>query len=538
MGPSDGRSILRDPLHNRGTAFSAVEREKHALHGLLPPGVESIEAQVARVLDNVHGKTSPIEQYLYLASVQDDNEALFFRALVENLAELLPIVYTPTVGQACQEWSRRFLRARGLYLTPDDSGRILGVLRAVPQRDVGIIVVTDGGRILGLGDLGMNGMGIPIGKLALYTACAGIAPERCLPVTLDVGTDTAAVREDPRYLGRRMPRLTGPRYDALIEEFVLAAQQAFPGVILQFEDFNNASAFQLLSRYRNRVCAFNDDVQGTGAMGVAGLIAAARITRVALADQRVLFAGAGEAGLGIGAALVAAMQRAGLDERAARAHCLFVDSKGMVIAARTDLAEQKRVFAQARAPLSDLMAAIEAFRPTALIGASGQGGLFTAPVLEAMARVAERPVIFALSNPTSKAECTAEQAYVATGGRAVFASGSPFGAVTIDGRTLTPGQANNAYVFPGVGLGVLASGVRRVTDEMFVAAADALAGTVSDADLAAGRVFPPQARLREVAATVATAVAGVAYRQGLTTKPRPADLPAAIRAAMYWPAYA
>jgi len=536
--PRSGSDVLRDPLVNRSTGFTAEERDRLALHGLLPPRIESIEEQAARVLENVREKPTPIEQYLYLASVQDHSETLFFRVLVDHLEELLPLVYTPTVGQACREWSRRFLRPRGVYITAQHRSRILDILRGHSRRDVAIIVVTDGGRILGLGDLGVNGMGIPIGKLALYTACAGVAPERCLPVTLDVGTDTPGVRDDAHYLGSRTSRLTGPAYDALVDEFVAAAQEAFPGVIVQFEDFNNANAFRLLARYRERLCTFNDDVQGTGAMGLAALTAAARATRSSIADQRVLFAGAGEACLGIGAALVAAMQRAGLSEADARARCLFFDSRGAVVASRTDLAAHKRPFAQRRAPTRDLVATIESFRPTALIGASGQGGLFTRPVLEAMARVADRPVIFALSNPTSQAECTAEQAYTASAGRAIFASGSPFPPVALAGHMLASAQANNAYVFPGMGLGLLASGARQATDAMFVAAADSLASMVSDDDLAAGRVFPPQSRMRDVAATVATAVASVAFAQELATKPKPADLADAIRAGMYQPIYA
>jgi len=536
--PRSGSDLLRDALRNRGTAYSRDERDHLALRGLLPPRVESIEEQASRVLANVRRLPAPIEQYGYLAAVQDENETLFFRVLVDHLEELLPLVYTPTVGEACRQWSRRFLRPRGLYIGAQDAGRILEVLRNHPRRDVGIIVVTDGGRILGLGDLGMNGMGIPIGKLALYTACAGVAPERCLPVTLDVGTDTPGVREDAHYLGSRTPRLAGAAYDALVDEFVAAAEEAFPGVIVQFEDFNNANAFRLLARHRDRSCMFNDDVQGTGAMGLAALTAAARATGVTLAEERVLFAGAGEACLGIATALVAALQRAGLAESEARARCLLFDSQGTVVASRTDLPEHKRPFAQRRAPTRDLAAAIEAFRPTALIGASGQGGLFTPAVLEAMARVADRPVIFALSNPTSNSECTAEQAYAATGGRAIFASGSPFAPVALGGRTLAPAQANNAYVFPGMGLGLLACGARRATDAMFVAAAESLAAMVSDADLAAGRVFPPPSHMRDVAAAVATAVATVAFEQGLATRPRPQRLADAIRAGMYQPVYA
>ena len=532
-----GIDPMQDPLVNRGTAYSVEERDRLGLRGLLPPRVESIEEQAARVYENLRLKPTPIEQYVYLGAVRDDNETLFFRVLVDHLQELLPIVYTPTVGQACQEWSRRFLRPRGVYVTAQDAGHVRDLLSRVSPPGVGVIVVTDGGRILGLGDLGLNGMGIPIGKLALYTACAGIAPSRCLPVMLDVGTDTVAVRDDPYYLGLRRPRLAGSRYDALIEELVSAVQDVFPAAILQFEDFSNANAFRLLDRYRRRACTFNDDIQGTGAMGLAGLLAASRVTGSDIRAQRVLFAGAGEAALGIGSAVVAAMQRAGLSEAEARARCLFVDSKGTVVSQRTDLPEHKRAFAQDRASEPDLASTVDTFGPTVLIGASGQGGLFTRTVLEAMARAATRPVIFALSNPTSKSECTAEQAYAATDGRALFASGSPFAPVSMGGRTLMPGQANNSYIFPGVGLGVLCSGATRVTDEMFIAAAEALAGMADAEALAAGRVFPDASRLREVAATVATAVAAVAFSQGLATRVVPTDLARAIRSAMYEPRY-
>jgi malate dehydrogenase (oxaloacetate-decarboxylating)(NADP+) len=533
-----GVAALREPLANRGTAYSSADRETLGLRGFLPAAVESIAQQAARALENLRAKATPIEKYLYLAALQAENETLFYRVAVDHLQEVLPLIYTPTVGQACQEWSRRFTRPRGLYITPEDRGRVAAILARWPRRDVGIIVVTDGGRILGLGDLGMNGMGIPIGKLALYTACAGVPPERCLPVTLDVGTNTAAIRDDPFYLGRREPRLEGPDYDALIEEFVSATQQVFPGVVVQFEDFNNANAFRLLARYRDRLCCFNDDVQGTGAMGLAGLYAAGRLTGRKLVEERILFAGAGEACLGIGGMVASALRAAGLSEAEARARCLFVDSKGTVVASRPDLPAHKRAIAQERAPLPDLVSTVTAFRPTVLIGASGQGGLFTSEVLRALAEAAERPVVFALSNPTSKSECTAEQACAATRGRAIFASGSPFDPVQFEGRTLASGQANNSYVFPGVGLGLLVSGATRVTDPMFFAAAHALAAQVGDDDLAVGRVFPLQARMREVAAAVAVAVAGVAWEQGLATRPRPADLAVAVRGAMYQPDYA
>jgi malate dehydrogenase (oxaloacetate-decarboxylating)(NADP+) len=442
------------------------------------------------------------------------------------------------VGEACQQWSRIYERPRGLYVSAaQHRGRIAEVLRHWPGDRVGIIVVTDGGRILGLGDLGANGMGIPIGKLSLYTACAGVPPDLCLPVVLDVGTSNHLLRDDPFYVGDRTERMTGSSYDALVEEFVAAVQAVFPGVILQFEDFNNACAFRLLERYRGQICCFNDDVQGTGAMGLAGLYTAGRIAQTRLVDQRILFAGAGEACLGIGRLVVAAMQGEGLSEAEAKQRCLFVDSQGVVTTRRAGLADHKRPFAQDRAPESDLLALVENFRPTALIGASGQPGLFTPPVLQAMARLNERPVVFALSNPTSRAECTAEQACTWTEGRTIFASGSPFDAVTVSGRMYAPAQANNSYVFPGVGLGLLVSGARLVTDAMFFAAARALESQTSKEDLAQGRIFPPPSRMRDVALAVSVAVATVAFEQGMATHPQPSDLRAAIRRFMYWPHY-
>ena len=523
-------------MGNKGTAFGVEERRRLGLEGLLPARVESLAEQAARVLANVRAKASPLDKYQYLREVQDENETLFFRALVDNLPELLPVVYTPAVGDACLQWSRIFVRPHGLYLSLEHRGRIAEVLRNW-RREVRMIVVTDGGRILGLGDLGANGMGIPIGKLALYTACAGIAPEHCLPVMLDVGTDNRSVRVEPLYLGTRSARIAGDAWDAFVEEFVAATQSVFPGAVLQFEDFNNAAAFRLIGRYRERLCCFNDDVQGTGAMGLAALYAAGRLTGKKLAEQRVLFAGAGEACLGIGMTLLAAFRAEGLRQSEAKERILFVDSKGLVVASRTDLSPHKRAFAHEREASTDLAAIVESFRPTVLIGASGKAGLFTQPVLEAMARVNERPVVLALSNPTANAECTAERAYAWTAGRAVFAAGSPFPPVQVAAKKLFPGQANNSYIFPGVGLGLLVSRSRLATDEMFFAAAQALAGTVSEADLAAGRIFPAASRMREVAARVAAAVAAVAYEQGHAAAPRPADLEREMAKAMYRPEY-
>jgi len=528
---------LRDPLVNKGTAFTRDERTRLGIEGLLPPRVESIGEQAARVLASVREKPDALEKYRYLSALQAENETLYCRVVLDHLEEMLPIVYTPTVGVACLDWSRIYERPRGIYLSLQHRGRIAEVLAHWPRRDVGVIVVTDGGRILGLGDLGANGMGIPVGKLALYTACAGVRPELCLPVTLDVGTDNELLRNDPLYLGTREKRATGEPWNALLEEFVAATQVVFPGVVVQFEDFNTACAFSLLERYRDRLCCFNDDVQGTGAMGLAGLYSAGRITGKRLAEQRVLFVGAGEACLGLGGTVVSAMRREGLAEGEAKDRCLFIDSRGLVVASRKDLSVQKRRFAQDRQPLPDLLAAIESFRPTAIIGATGKGGLFTQAVLEAMARLNDRPIVFALSNPTSKSECTAEQAYAWTSGRAVFAAGSPFDPVKTGDRVHVPGQGNNSYIFPGVGLGLLMSGAKRMTDEMFFAAAEALAGQVSEADLKQGRIFPVASRMREVAAAVGAAVAARAYEQGHASKPRPPDLRAEAARSMYEPDY-
>jgi len=529
--------LLRDAAANRGTAFSVQARATLGLQGLLPPAIETPDQQVARVMDNVRRQATDLDRYVYLSALRERNETLFYRTVLDHLGETLPLVYTPTVGQACQAFSRIFQAPRGLYITAQDRGRIREILRHWPQQQVRVIVVTDGSRILGLGDLGANGMGIPIGKLDLYVACGGVAPKACLPVMLDAGTDNTALREDPFYLGLRQPRLQSEAYDTLLAEFVAAVQEVYPGVLLQFEDFSNANAFALLHRYHHQLCCFNDDIQGTGAMGLAGLYSALRLTGEQLIEQQILFAGAGEAALGIATMVTAAMVAQGLSPEQARGHCWLMDSKGLVVAAREDLAEHKRPYAHAHAPLQGLQAAVAELRPSVLIGASGTPSLFSQPVLRELTRGTARPIVFALSNPTSKAECTAQQAYEWTDGQAIFASGSPFPPVTLGGRTLVPGQSNNAYIFPGMGLGILASGATHVSDAMFFAAAQALADQVSDTDLQCGRVFPGQERLRDVAAAVATRVAEVAFAQGLATCSRPADPGAAIKAMMYKPDY-
>lgn len=532
-----GVELLHDPLLNKGTAFTEAERDALGLRGLLPPRVATQEQQLERVLDNYRRKESPLEKYIYLVSLQERNETLFYRLVMRNLDEMMPIIYTPTVGLACQRYGHIFRRPRGLYLTRRDRGRIRTILQNWPQADVRIIVITDGERILGLGDLGAHGMGIPVGKLSLYTACAGIPPAQCLPIMLDVGTNNAAFLADPLYLGTGEPRLRGPEYDELVEEFVAATQAVFPRACIQFEDFGNANAFRLLHRYRDRACTFNDDIQGTAGVTLAGLLSSEALTGLPLPRQRILFLGAGEAGIGIGDLIVEALRLAGVPEADARRQCWFVDSKGLVTKGRTDLVEHKLRFAHEHAPTATLLEAVEALKPTALVGVSGMPQTFTEPIVRAMARINPRPVVFALSNPTSKAECTAEQCYAWTEGRGIFASGSPFAPVVLDGVTHVPGQGNNSYIFPGVGLGVIASESTRVTDEMFYVAARTLAGLVTPADLGVGRLYPELGRIREVSLAIGTAVAEVAFARGLTRMPRPADLTAHVRGTMFDPTY-
>jgi malate dehydrogenase (oxaloacetate-decarboxylating)(NADP+) len=532
-----GADLLHDPLLNKGTAFTDTERTVLGLRGLLPPRILNQDGQITRVLDSFRRKTTDLEKYIYLISLQERNESLFYRVLMDHLDEMMPIIYTPTVGQACQRWGHIFRRSRGLYITAEDRSRVVQLLRNWPYTDVRMIVVTDGERILGLGDLGANGMGISVGKLSLYTACAGLHPAQCLPIMLDVGTNTQSLLDDPLYIGTPVKRLRGHKYDELVDELVTAVQQMFPQACFQFEDFGNANAFALLHRYQDRICCFNDDIQGTASVTLAGLYSAARLSGVKLADMRILFYGAGEAGIGIGDLIVEALAAEGIGETAARRQCWFFDSKGLIVKSRTDLVEHKLRFAHAHPPIGDLTAAIEDLRPHALIGVSGMAGAFTEPAVKAMARLNPQPVIFALSNPTSKSECTAEQAYAWSDGRAIFASGSPFAPVTLNGRTHVPGQGNNAYIFPGVGLGVVASQSTRVTNEMFLLAARTLASLATDADLAQGRVFPELSRIREVSAAIALAVARNAFDRGLTRQIRPDDLSGFIRTQMYQPDY-
>lgn len=532
-----GVKILHDPIRNKGTAFTDAEREELKLRGLLPPRVHTMAEQELRVLGNIREKPTDLDRYLYLIALQDRNENLFYRVVMNHLEEMMPIIYTPTVGKACQEFQHIYRKPRGFYVSMHDKGRVKEILQNWPHKNARIIVVTDGERILGLGDQGAQGMGIPIGKLSLYTACAGIPPTECLPVMLDVGTNNEQLLNDPLYNGIERHRARGKEYDELFDEFIQAAKEVFPGVLIQIEDFGNTNAFRLLKEYRDNTCLFDDDIQGTGAVAVAGIIASMRITGEKLSDQKLLFLGAGEAGIGIADVFVAALKEEGLTEEEARKHCWFVDSRGLVCNERDNLAVHKLAYAHEHKYIDNLLDAVTTLKPTVLLGLSGQPQTFTKEIIEAMAELNERPVIFALSNPTSMAECTAEQAYTWSDGRAVFASGSPFDPVEYNNRTFVPGQGNNAYIFPGVGLGVLVSQSRIVTDEMFLAAAHSLANQVKDSDIERGRVYPPLSAIREVSAKIAADVCKMAYDNGFTDKPEPADILADVHDYMYKPVY-
>ncbi len=532
-----GVKILHDPMRNKGTAFTDAEREELGLRGLLPPRVHSPAEQELRVLGNIRDKPTDLERYLYLVALQDRNETLFYRVVMHNIEEMMPLIYTPTVGKACQEFQHIFRQSRGFYISIHDRGNIREILQNWPHKDAKIIVVTDGERILGLGDLGAQGMGIPIGKLSLYTACAGIHPTQCLPVMLDVGTNNISLLNDPLYNGIEQRRVRGEKFDELFDEFIVAAQEVFPGILIQLEDFGNMNAFRLLEQYRGRACLFDDDIQGTGAVAVSGIIGALRITGGKLSEQRLLFLGAGEAGIGIADTFVAALAEEGIPTAEARERCWFVDSQGLLVAGRETIAPHKQRYAREQPPIKDFLEAVNTLKPTAILGLSGQPGTFTQEIIEAMAEINERPIIFALSNPTSKAECTAEQAYGWTNGRAVFASGSPFDPVKLGNRTFVPGQGNNAYIFPGVGLGIIVSRSREVTDEMFLAAAHSLASQVTDSDLERGRVYPPLSQIRKVSALIALEVAKIAWAEGLAGREEPEDILADIREHMYLPVY-
>jgi malate dehydrogenase (oxaloacetate-decarboxylating)(NADP+) len=531
-----GYDLIRDAGLNKSTAFSQEERDSLGLRGLLPHKICSIEVQEQRALENVRRKAYDIERYVFLTALMERNERLFYRTLINNIEELMPLIYTPTVGQACKEFAHIFRKPQGFYITPDDLGSVREILDNWPEEDVRVVVVTDGERILGLGDLGANGMGIPIGKLSLYCAGAGIHPHQCLPVMLDVGTNNDELLQDPLYLGYPEKRRGGDEYIAIVDEFVDAIQRKFPKALLQFEDFLTPNAYGLLERYREKVLCFNDDIQGTAAVALAGVYASTRLTGTPFEDLRIMFLGAGSAATGIGDLLVHALQDSGLSEADARRRLWFNDIEGLVVASRDDLMPHNLPYAHEHEQLG-FVDAINRIKPHVLIGATGAPGTFTQEVVEAMATINNRPTIFALSNPTSRAECTAEQAYEWSNGKAIFSSGSPFEAVVYQGKRLQPGQGNNAYIFPGIGLGAIACEARRISDDMFLAAARTLAGQVKETDLENGTLYPPLADIREVSRAVAVAVARQAFDDEIAQLEQPENLNEYIASLMYQPTY-
>lgn len=534
---SVGTEALDDPFVNQGTAFSQDARIKRKLRGLLPPRVTTLEHQAKRALERIHQAEEPLQKYEILSLIRHRNATLFYYLLENNIEELMPIVYTPTVGKACQEFDRIYTEPEGLYVTIEDKGSVQEVINNWPHDDVDMIVVTDGERILGLGDLGAGGMGIPIGKLSLYTACAGLNPARSLPVLLDVGTNNQGLLHDPLYLGLQQLRVDGEEYYAFVREFIEAAKARWPHVIIQFEDFANRHAFALLDQWKDKTACFNDDIQGTAAVAVAGFYAAARVKGSSLSEEKFLFLGAGEAAGGIADLLVEAMMKEGLTQEQAVDRIFLFDSHGLVTKDREGLTPLKQKFAHEQEPQSTFLDAIGEVKPTAIVGCAAQAGSFNAYVLSAMARINERPTIFALSNPTSRSECTAREAYTYTEGKCLFASGSPFPQVEVNGKTFIPRQSNNSYVFPGIGLGLVVSSPRIVPQSVFLSAAEALSKIVSEDDLENGSLFPSLTKIREVSQSIAAAVAEQCFTAGVASVPKPDDLSKAIQEAMYKPVY-
>ncbi len=535
-GPT-GAELLHNPHINRGSAFTLDDRRRLGVEGLLPPVPDSLEIQIARVEHQLAALDSDLQKYLFLSDLQARNEVLYYAVLMSDPARFMPLVYTPTVGEACQKFDHVFRASRGMYLPITAKGRLQEILGNWPTQDVRFIVVTDGERILGLGDLGVGGMGIPVGKLALYTACAGVPPQMTMPVTLDVGTNNHALLDDPLYLGLRQERVRGAEYDAFIEEFVQAVMTRFPKCCIQWEDFANINAVPILERYRDKICTYNDDIQGTAAIALAGVFGALRITGQKLADQRFLFLGAGSAATGIAELISEAMMLEGIKPADARARNWLYDINGLVTSARADIADFQRPFAHDPLPVGSFVEAVEAIKPSAIIGVSTTPKLFNRQVIEAMSRLNERPIIFPYSNPTSRSECTAEEAYTWSDGRAVFASGSPFPPVAIKDKTFVPGQGNNVYIFPAMGMAILATQTRRVTQEMFIVAARAVADQVTTEDLGRGLIYPPTTRIFEASLLTATKIAEYVFDNGLAAVERPVNIEAHIRALAYRPAY-
>ena len=541
--------MLNDHFRNHDTAFTAEERRKYGIEGFLPHAYESLERQAERVLQHLDAKTSDLEQYVYLTSLADRNETLFYHTVMSDPARFIPILYDPTVADACEAFGHIYRRPRGMYITREMKGRIAEVLRNWPEPDVRFICVSTGGRILGLGDLGTNGMGIPIGKLQLYTACAAVPPKCMLPVLFDIGTSNGVLRADPLYLGIREVPPPQEELDELVEEFVQAVQKVFPQCCIHFEDWKGTDAIRYLSRYRDKVLCYNDDVQGTASIALAGVLAALNITETPLTSQRVLFCGAGSAGTGIAGFIFSAMKMQGLSDAEARSRIALFDTKGLIVEGRPGLAPHKQPWVQklpASKPFNprdlaseipEVVAAIETFKPTVIVGVSTKGSLFSREVVEALSRLNERPIIFPLSNPTSKEECTAEQAYTWSKGKALYSSGVQFPDVTYEGKTFHPGQGNNFYIYPAVGLATYVARPKRLTDECFIVAAQATADQVDPSLRAKGWLYPSQSNILETEVTTATRVAEYMFDNGLAQVPRPKDIRSWIEGQLYVPRY-
>lgn len=537
MNTPSGIQSLRDPRFNRGSGFPMAMRHSLGIEGLLPPSVCPLQVQIGRVNAQLADMSTDFHKYIFLSDLQTRNETLFYAVLMSDPAAFMPLVYTPTVGEACQKFDRFLHAPRGLYLPISARGRVRELLANWPEEDVRFIVVTDGERILGLGDLGINGMGIPVGKLALYTACAGVPPRLALPVTLDVGTNNHQLLEDPFYMGLRQERVRGPEYDAFIDEFVQAVIERFPKCCIQWEDFANFHAVPILERYRDKICTYNDDIQGTAAVALAGIFGALRLTGRKLSEEKFLFLGGGSAGTGIAQLISEAMALEGLTVEQGQARNWLFDVHGLIESSRTDLADFQKPFAHDHPPVTSFVEAIKSLRPTAIVGVSTVPKLFNREVIEAMATINDRPVIFPYSNPTSRSECTATEAYQWSDGRAIFASGSPFAPVEVNGKKFVPGQGNNVYIFPAMGMAVLATQAQRVTEEMFIVAAKAVAEQVTDENLAVGLIYPPQSRILEASLHTATRIAENIFDKGLAGIERPADIGAHIRSLAYRPEY-
>ncbi len=529
--------ILHNPRLNRGTAFTLVERDALGITGLLPEEVNTLQVQIARAHTQLAALSDDLQRYLYLSDLQSRNMTLFYALLMSDPATFMPLVYTPTVGEACQKFDHIIHGPKGLYLPISAGGRIKDRLTHWLEKDVRFIVVTDGERILGLGDLGVGGMGIPIGKLALYTACAGVPPQFTLPVTLDVGTNNQMLLEDPLYLGLRQHRVRGPEYDTFVDEFVNAVQELYPTCCIQWEDFANFNAVAILERYRDKVCTFNDDIQGTAGIALAGIYGALRVSKQKLTDQRCLFLGAGSAATGIAELISQAMVLEGLSIEEARRHNWLFDTKGLVIKSRAELKEFQKPFSHDDPAIPTFVEAVETIKPTCIIGVSTVPKLFNRQVIEAMSRINERPIIFPYSNPTSRSECTAEEAYRWSNGKAIFASGSPFGPVQFGGQTFIPGQGNNVYIFPALGMAVLATQAKRVTEAMFIVAAKGVSEQVTQEQLDTGLIYPHQSHIFESSIHVAVRVAERIFEDNLAGIPRPKDLETHIRKTAYRPEY-